>query len=111
MYSSYWYKIIMNKKRNSNRVLRLANETFTVSRADGVERSLLFIQFPERQEEQGASDPRHDRERTEQPCELLFDVDRDERKVERGGDSGLELGEGRDKALHLLGGFGERILE
>jgi len=106
---SYWYKT--NKKRNSNRVLRLADETLTVSRTYDVERSLLFIQFSERQKEQRASDPRHDRKRTEQPCEFLLDVDRDERKVERGRDGVLELGEGSDEALHLLRGFGERVLE
>lgn len=89
----------------------LVREASTVTLANGVELDLLPIELAECDEEDGADDPGGNTEGTEQPGEAVLDVDGGERKVDSGGEGGLELREGHDDGLHANGRLGESVLE
>jgi len=86
-------------------------EPFTVTGTDDVQRGLSPIELEESQIEQRSDNHGGDGEGPKEPGELVLDVDRDKGKVEGGREGGLELGEGHDERLHLLGSLGESVLQ
>jgi len=96
---------------NILRLLMRIREPITITSTDGVQSSLSPIELEESQIEQSSNNDGSDGEGTEEPGELLLDVDRDESEVEGGGDGGLELREGHDERLHLLGSLGESVFQ
>jgi len=86
-------------------------EPITVTGTDDVQSSLSPIEVEESPVEQRSDNHGGDGEGTKEPCELVLGVERDQGKVEGGRESGLELREGHDERLHLLGSLGESVLQ
>lgn len=72
-------------------------EPITVTGTDGVQGGLIPVEVDESHIEQRSDDDGGDGEGTKEPGELVLGVDRGQGKVEGGGESGLELGEGHDE--------------
>lgn len=86
-------------------------EPITITCTNNIKSSLSPIEPHESQVEQGSYDNGGDGEGTEEPGEPLLDVDRNKGEVESGRYGGLELREGHNERLHLLGSLGESVLQ